>query len=77
MQSYIDLVFEHAKQTLKPYRVEKTMEVQHWGRSQQPWKRADGNLEDTDKTKFVTRERLMKWIENLLKHRYVQVGAKS
>ena len=52
------------------------MEVQHWGRSQQPWKRADGNLEDTDKVKFLTRERLMKWIEYLLKHLYVQVGDK-
>ena len=76
MQAYVDLVFEEVKQTVKPYGVEKAMEVQHWGRSQQPWKRADGNLEDTDKVKFVTRERLMKWIEYLLKHLYVQVGDK-
>jgi len=74
MESYINLVFEHAKQTVKPYGMEKTLEVQQHGRSQQPWKQADANLEDTDRIKFVTRERLMKWITYLLKHLYVQVG---
>ena len=76
MQSYVNLVFEHAKQTVKPYGVEKTMEVQHWGRSQKPWKRADASLKDTDRVKFVTKERLIRWIEYLLKHLYVQIGDK-
>ena len=52
------------------------MEVQHWGRSQKPWKRADASLEDTERVKFVTKERLIRWIEYLLKHLYVQIGDK-
>ena len=57
MESYINLVFEHAKQTVKPHGMEKTLEVQQHGRSQQPWKQADANLEDTERIKFVTREK--------------------
>ena len=37
----------------------------------------DGDLEDTDRVKFVTRERLMKWTECLLRHLYVQVAGRA
>jgi len=74
MKAYTDLVFEYAKQTVKPYGEEKALEVQNWGRSPAPWKRASANLVDSDRTKFVTRERIMKWIKYLLEHLYVKVG---
>ena len=74
MQSYVDLVFDHVKHTVKPYGEEKALEAQSWGRSQKPWKQASASLKDKDRVKFVTRERLMKWIRYLLNHLYVQVG---
>ena len=76
MQAYTDLVFEYAKQTVKPYGEEKVLEVQSWGRSPTPWKRASADLVDSDRKKFVTRERIMKWIKYLLEHLYVKVGDK-
>ena len=36
MKAYTDLVFEYAKQTVKPYGEEKVLEVQHWGCSPGP-----------------------------------------
>ena len=36
MNAYTDLVFEYAKQTVKPYGEEKVLEVQHWGCSPGP-----------------------------------------
>ena len=76
MQAYTALVFEYAKQTVKPYGEEKVLEVQNWGHSPAPWKRASADLVDSDRKKFVTRERIMKWIKYLLKHLYVQVETK-
>ena len=74
MKAYTDLVFEYAKQTVKPYGEEKVLEVQNWGRSLAPWRCASANLVDSDGTKFVTRKRIMKWIKYLLEHLYVKVG---
>jgi len=76
MKTYTDLVFEYAKQTVKPYGEEKVLEVQNWGRPPKPWNRASANLMDSDHTKFATRERIMKWIKYLLEHLYVKVGDK-
>ena len=73
MKAYTDLVFEYAKQTVKPYGEEKVLEVQNWGHSPVPWKCASADLVDLDRKKFVTRERIMKWIKYLLKHLYVKV----
>ena len=75
MKAYTDLVFEYAKQTVRLYGEEKALEVQNWGRSSAPWRRASANLMDSDRTKFVTRERIMKW-KYLLEHLYVKVGDK-
>ena len=76
MKAYTDLVFEYAKQTGKPYGDEKVLEVQNWGHSPATWKRASADLVDSDRKKFVTRERIMKWIKHLLKHLCVKVGDK-
>ena len=76
MKAYTDRVFEYAKQTVKPYGEEKVLEVQSWGRSPTPWKRASANFMDSDRKKFVTRERIMKWIKYLLEYLYVKVGDK-
>ena len=77
MKAYTDLVFEYAKQTVKPYGEEKVLEVQSWGRSPTPWKRASADFVDSDRKKFVTKERIMKWIKYLLEHLYVKVGDKT
>jgi len=74
MKAYTGLVFEYAKQTVESYGEEKTLEIQNWGRSPAPWRRASANLVESDRTKFVTRERIMKWIKYLLEHSYVKVG---
>ena len=76
MKAYTDLVFEYAKQTVKLYGQEKVHEVQNWGHSPAPWKRASADLVDSDHKKFVTRERTMKWIKCLLEHLYVKVETK-
>ena len=60
MQAYTDLVFEYAKQTVKPYGEEKVLEVQNWGDSPAPWKHVSADLMDSERKKFVTRERVMK-----------------
>ena len=60
MKAYTDLVFEYAKQTVKPYGEETVPEVQSWGRSPTLWKRASADFVDSDRKKFVTRERIMK-----------------
>ena len=70
MKTYTDLMFEYAK----PYGEEKVLEVQNWGRSPTPWRRASANLVESDRPEFVTRERIMKGIKYLLAHLYVKVG---
>ena len=52
MKAYTDLVFEFAKQPFKPYGEEKVLEVQRWGRSPTPWKRASADLVDSDRKKL-------------------------
>ena len=68
MKAYTDLVFEYAKQTVKQYGEEKVLEVQNWGYSPAPWKRASADLVVSERKKLVTRERIMKWIKYLLEH---------
>ena len=67
-------MISYAKQTVKPYGEEKDLQIHNWGRWPAPWKHASADLVDSDRTKFVTRERIMKWIKYLLEHSYVKVG---
>ena len=61
MKAYTDLVFEHVKQTVKPYGEEKKiLEVESWGHSPTLWKRTSADFVDSDRKKFVTKERIMK-----------------
>ena len=75
-KAYRDLVFEYAKQTVKPYGEEKVLGMQNWGHSPATWKRASADLVDSDRKKLITRERIMKWIKYLLEHLHVTVGDK-
>ena len=73
MNTYVDLVFEHARQNVSPKGVEKVLAVQRRGLHAVPWKPATANVTDTTKEKFISRSRLKCWIQYLVDHQYVRV----
>ena len=77
MVQYVDLVFEYQKQngTKKDSGKEKVLLVKHKGIG--GWRvRNDLQQQDTDSTKFITAEKLKKWLVTLLQRLFVKVGGR-
>ena len=76
LRRYAKIVFEQAKQCIKPFGVVKVLVIKRKGLNTAPWEPADPKPKDSRNKKVVTEKRLNRWIKYLVDNLYVEVGNK-
>jgi len=75
LSEYISLVFEHARQNVRPFNEPKVLVLKRKCANQHPW-RVDGSTtaSNTPSQQVVTAARLEKWLRHLLDNLHVRIG---
>ena len=75
LSEYTSLVFEHARQNIRPFNEPKVLVLKRKCANQNPWK-VEGSTaaSDTPSQQVVTADRLEKWLRHLANNLHVRIG---